>query len=343
MSPSTTRGFGTAEAVLLVVLSAMWGFSFLFIELALRELGPVWIVAGRTSVGGLVLLVLLYARGRRLPTSWRLWRHLLVLGIINNAVPWSVIAWAQQSLPSGLTALLMAVVPLSTLLVSALIGLETITRARLIGLVLAMSGVAAIVAGDLEQPGRVLAVLAVLASTLLYASGAVYAKTFVSGALPPLVLSTGQVLSAALVAIPGAYLIEGPVPALTGLTLTTLGAVLLLGALGTGLAFLVFYTLIERVGATNATMTTYLIPLVAIIAGAVVLGERLGLGAAVGGILIITGIWLGQRGTRAAAAAAAASARTDTGAGAAANADPDTDAGTEATTPPTDRRPDDSP
>jgi drug/metabolite transporter (DMT)-like permease len=304
MSPSTTRGFGPAEAVLLIVLSAMWGFSFLFIELALRELGPVWIVAGRTATGGLVLLVLLHLRGRRLPTDWRLWRHLLVLGTINNAVPWSVIAWAQQSLPSGLTALLMAVVPLSTLLVSALVGLEQINRTRLLGLLLAMSGVAAIVAGDLEQPGRVLAVLAVLAATLLYAAGAVYAKTFVSGALPPLALSTGQVMSAALVAIPGAYLLEGPVPTLTGLTATTIGAVVLLGAFGTGLAFLVFYTLIERVGATNATMTTYLIPLVAIIAGAVVLDERLGLGAAVGGGLIIAGIWVGQRGTRAATAVA---------------------------------------
>jgi drug/metabolite transporter (DMT)-like permease len=312
MSPSTTRGFGPAEAVLLIVLSAMWGFSFLFIELALRELGPVWIVAGRTATGGLVLLVLLHLRGRRLPTSWRVWRHLLALGTINNAVPWAVIAWAQQSLPSGLTALLMAVVPLSTLLVSALVGLEQINRARLIGLFLAMSGVAAIVAGDLDQPGRVLAVLAVLAATLLYAAGAVYAKTFVSGALPPLVLSTGQVLSAALVAIPGAYLLEGPLPAVAGLTVTTIGAVVLLGAFGTGLAFLVFYTLIERVGATNATMTTYLIPLVAIIAGAVVLDERLGLGAAVGGVLIITGIWIGQRGTRAAAAVTATPAVDDT-------------------------------
>jgi drug/metabolite transporter (DMT)-like permease len=300
LSPSSPRGFGPVDVFMLLLLSSMWGLSFLFVELALRELGPVWIVAGRTVVGGLVLVVLLHLRGRRLPTSLRLWGHLLVLGVLNNAVPWTALAWAQQSLPSGLTALLMAIVPTSTLLVSALVGLERITGMRMVGLLLALSGVGAIVAEDLEQPGRVVAVLAVVAATVLYASGAVYAKSFVSGKLPPLVLATGQVLSAAVFTLPVALMFDATRPVLSELTSTTLVAVGLLGSLGTGFAFLLFYMLIERVGATNATMTTYLIPLVAIAAGAVVLGERLGLAAAIGGALIVSGIWLAQRGTRAA-------------------------------------------
>lgn len=300
LSPSAPRGFGPVEALLLLALSSMWGLSFLFVELALRDLGPLWIVAGRTAVGGLVLVVLLHLRGRRLPTKAKIWGHLLVLGVMNNAIPWTALAWAQQSLPSGLTALLMAIVPTSTLLVSALVGLERITNQRLLGLLLALGGVGAIVAEDLEQPGRIVAVLVVVAATMLYASGAVYAKSFVSGSVPPLVLASGQVLSAALVTIPLAFMLETTVPTPARLAGTTLVAVGLLGALGTGLAFLVFYTLIERVGATNATMTTYLIPLVAIAAGAIVLGERLGLAAAIGGALIVSGIWLAQRGTRAA-------------------------------------------
>ncbi|MCC5949274.1 MAG: DMT family transporter [Nitriliruptoraceae bacterium] len=301
MSPSVARGFGPAETILLLALSAMWGLSFLFIELALRELGPLWIVAGRTATGGAVLVVLCLLRGRRMPATVRLWGHLLVLGTINNAVPWTAVAWAQQSLPSGLTALLMAIVPTSTLLVSAAIGLERITGVRLVGLLLALGGVGAIVAGDLEQPGRVVAVLAVVAATLLYASGAVYAKTFVSGALKPLPLAAGQVVSAAVVVTPIAVLFESLPPNPAALATTTVVAVSLLGALGTGLAFLVFYMLIERVGATNATMTTYLIPLVAIVAGFVVLDERLGLSALIGGTLIVAGIYLAQRGTRAGA------------------------------------------
>jgi drug/metabolite transporter (DMT)-like permease len=298
VSPSSPRGFGPVEAGLLLALSGMWGLSFLFVELALRELGPLWIVAGRTGVGGLVLVVLLHVRGRRLPTGLRVWGHLAVLGILNNAVPWTALAWAQQSLPSGLAALLMAIVPTSTLLVSALVGLERITGVRMVGLLLALAGVGAIVADDLEQPGRVVAVLVVVAATLLYASGAVYAKTFVSGKLPPLVLATGQVLSAATFTLPMALLFDASRPVLGELSGTTIVAVGLLGALGTGFAFLLFYMLIERVGATNATMTTYLIPLVAIVAGAVVLGERLGLAAGIGGALIVAGIWLAQRGTR---------------------------------------------
>jgi drug/metabolite transporter (DMT)-like permease len=222
------------------------------------------------------------------------WRHLLVLGTVNNALPWAGVAWAQQSLPSGLTALLMALVPTSTLLVSTAIGLERMTRRRIAGLVVALGGVALIVLGDLDQPGRLLAVAVVVVATVLYATGAVYAKRFVSGTLPALSLATGQVLTAATVTVPVALAVDG-LPDADALTAPVLGAVTALGVLGTGLAFLLFYVLIERVGATNATLTTYLIPVVAVVAGAVVLGERLGAAALGGGLLIGFGIWLSQR------------------------------------------------
>jgi drug/metabolite transporter (DMT)-like permease len=280
--------------VLLLALSAMWGLSFLFIEFALAGLTPLWIVTARTLTGGIVLLVILRLRRRRLPRGWTVWRHLLVLGSVNNALPWAGVAWAQQELPSGLTALLMALVPTSTLLVAAAIGLERLTRVRVVGLLLALGGVGLIVAGDLDQPGRVLAVVTVVAATVLYAIGAVYAKRHVSGTLPPLALATGQVIAAATVTTPIALAVDG-LPGSEALEASVLGAVLALGVFGTGLAFLVFYVLIERVGATNATMTTYLIPLVAVVAGAVVLDERLGFSALAGGALIGIGIWLSQR------------------------------------------------
>ena len=296
--PPNAKSFSVGDAMVLLALSSMWGLSFMFIELALRQLSPLWIVAGRTSVGGLTLLALLLLRGGRPPARLKLWGHLLVLGTVNNAVPWTAVAWAQQSLPSGVTALLMAIVPTSTLVVSALVGLERITRARLVGLILALGGVGAIVAGDLDQPGRLLAVLAVVTATLLYAIAAVYARTYVSGTTKPLTLATGQVLSAAAIAVPFALAVDGLPPALTSLTATSVASIVLLGSLGTGLAFFAFYTLIERVGATNATMTTYLIPLVALLAGAIFLNERFGLPALLGGALIVLGVWLAQRGTR---------------------------------------------
>jgi drug/metabolite transporter (DMT)-like permease len=291
-SAAPAAGFAPADVVLLVVLSSMWGLSFLFIEVALRELGPLWIVTGRTAIGGLLLLSVVLVRGG-LPRGRSLWLRLLTLGVINNAVPWTAIAWAQQRLPSGLTGLLMAIVPTTTLLVAAAVGLERITPRRLLGLLLAMAGVAVIVGGDVEQPGRVVAVLVVVLATVGYATGAVFAKRHVSGLAPPLTIATGQVVSAAAVTLPVAWFVEGA-PDLPGLAPATVAAVVLLGAFGTGLAFLVFYTLVARVGATNATLTTYLIPIVAVVAGTWLLDERLGLGALAGGGLILVGIWLAQ-------------------------------------------------
>jgi drug/metabolite transporter (DMT)-like permease len=272
----------------------MWGLSFLFIEWALADLTPLWVVALRTMVGGSTLLVLLRIRRGTLPRTRRLWGTVLLLGVVNNAAPWALLAWAQQTLPSGLAGLLMAIVPTSTLLVAAAVGLERLSGPRLLGLLLALGGVATIVAGDLEQPGRVLAVAAVVLATLLYAVGAVLAKQRASGTAPPLTIATGQVLGAAVVAVPVALVTSGPLP-LGDIGVRAWLSVVLLGMLGTGLAFLLFYLLVERVGATNATLTAYLIPIVAVVAGAVVLDERLGPGAVVGGILILLGIWLAQR------------------------------------------------
>lgn len=291
------RSFGPAETGLLLSLGAMWGLSFLFIEIALRGLGPVWIVAGRTAVGALFLLGVLRFRGKRLPRSLRMWSHLLILGIFGNALPWVGASWAQQWLPSGLVALLMAAVPTSTLVVSVAAGLERFTLTRIAGLGLALSGVALTVAADSAEPGRLLAIGVVIGATIMYAVGAVYANQRVSGKESPLTIAAGQVLMAFVVTLPAAFFLD-PFPDLGRITLAVGGSVLALGAIGTGAAFLVFYTLIERVGATNTTLVTYLIPLVAVVAGAVVLGERLALPAIVGGGLIISGVWLAQKGTR---------------------------------------------
>jgi drug/metabolite transporter (DMT)-like permease len=295
--PPRTRTFAPRDTALLLTLGAMWGLSFLFIEVALRGLTPLWIVAGRTLVGGAFLLVVLRLRHQPLPRSARLWGHLLVLGVVSNALPWGAVAWAQQAIPSGLAALLMALVPTSTLLVSVLLGMERFSPSRALGLLLALSGVGLTVAADLDDTGRLVAIAIIVTATVLYALGAVYAKRFVSGTASALTIATGQVLSAAGVSLAGALLLD-PRPTADALAPTVLGSVLALGTLGTGAAFLVFYVLIERVGATNTTLVTYLIPLVAVVAGAVVFGERLPPEALGGGALIGLGIWLAQRGTR---------------------------------------------
>lgn len=291
---ASDAGFGARETAMLLGLASMWGCSFLFIEIALRGLAPLWIVTARCLIGGVVLLAILRIRRRPLPATRTLWGRLFVLGAMSNAVPWGAIAWAQQALPSGLTALLMALVPSSTLVVAAALGQERFTPGRLAGLLLALAGVGLTVVDDLGDPGRLVAILVVVVSTLLYAGGAVYAKAKVSGHAGPLVIATGQVLAASALSLPVALLVEGP-PTLRGLDPSVLASIGALGAFGTGGAFLLFYLLIERVGATNTTMVTYLIPIVAVIAGALVLGERLGWASLLGGLLIGTGIFVAQR------------------------------------------------
>jgi drug/metabolite transporter (DMT)-like permease len=271
--------------------------SFLLVELSLEELSPLWVVSGRTVSGALTLYVVLRVTRNRLPRDRRSWGHLLVLGTVNNAVPWTAISWSQQTIPSGLAAVLVAMVPTSTLLVATLVGLDRITGRRLAGLFVAVGGVAAIVLEDLGQPGRVVAVLTVVAATVALATGAVYAKLHVSGRLPPLALATGQIMCAAAVSTPLALLVDGD-PSLGALRAGTWAAVLLLGTTGTSVAFLVFYVLVERVGPTNATMVTYLIPLVAVGAGVLLLGERLGPLTLFGGGLVVAGIGVAQLGLR---------------------------------------------
>lgn len=291
----TATRFGPRDALLLATLAGFWGFSFLFIEVALRAVAPLWIVSARVTIGAAVLLTVLAARRVRLPRGWSLWRHLVVLGVLNNAVPWTAVAWAQQSLPSGLTALLMALVPLSTLLVSVTVGLEQITSLRLIGLAVSLGGVALIVLEGVEDIGRIIAMATVMAATLLYATGTVYAKRHVSGRIPALSLAAGQVSATAVLLVPFSLLVA-PLPTAGELNVAIVGSLVALGALGTGFAFLLFYTLVERVGATNATMVTYLVPVIAVIAGIVVLGEELGTRVLVGGAVVVAGIWVTQRG-----------------------------------------------
>ena len=296
--PQGARAFRANDLALLMLLSSFWGLSFLFINVALRHVQPLWIVAARTLVGAATigaLAVLVDIRRHDRAPSARVWLHLLVLATFNNAVPWTAVTYAQRNLPSGTVALLMAVVPTSTLLVAAAVGLERLTPIRLGGLLLALLGVAIIATSEGIGEGRGVGIVAVLVATLLYAASSVYIKRFVSGVIPPLRLATGQVLLAGIIVLPVAWAVEGRPPAVGTIPASALVALLALGALGTGFAYYLFYELIHRVGATNTSMTAYLVPLVGVVAGALVLDERLGWSAAVGGALIATGIWASQQ------------------------------------------------
>jgi drug/metabolite transporter (DMT)-like permease len=294
-SPSAVRSqFAPRDVAVLLALASMWGLSFLFIKVAVDVVAPLWIVAVRCVIGAAVLLVLLRVRGTRLPRGGRMWLDLTVLAALGNAIPWGLMAWSTQYLPSGLVAVVNALAPTSTLLVAIVVGLERSSVRRIVGLLVALGGTGLAVSSDLGAPGTVLAVLAVVLATVAYGSGTVYAKQRVSGTNPPLAIATGQVMMAAVLSVPVAA-VTTPVPDVAALTAPMVGSLLALGVFGTGTAFLAFYVLIERVGATSTVLVTYLIPVVALLAGAVVLGEALTLVVVSGTALTIVGIWTAQR------------------------------------------------
>lgn len=289
----TARSFTRSDLVLLLLLGAVWGLNALFVRVVVEEVAPLWLVGGRILAGLGVTVVYLLVRRRRLPRRARAWRHLAVLGLVAMAVPWLLMATAGRHIPAGLATVLGAPTPAMTLGIAASLGVERLSGARLGGMALALVGVVLVVSGSATTSGRLGSVGLVLASVALFAGGAVYAKRYLSG-IDPAVAVVGQLLVAAVAVLPVAWLLEAE-PDVTGLSPAVVVAWLALGCLATGGAFVLYYGLIERVGASNTMLVTYISPGVGLLAGWLLLGERIGVTAVVGLAVIVPGLWLSQR------------------------------------------------
>lgn len=280
-----------ASLLRLCALATVWGASFLLIKLALEGLSPIQVVLGRLSAGAAVLLVIVALRRRPLPRGARLWGHLAVLGVVANIIPFFLFGFGEQRITSGLAGVLNGSTPLFTL-GFALVGLpeERLSPARALGLGLGFCGVLLVVgpwdANPLTSsvPGQ----LACLGAAACYATAFVYTRRFVAGSgYPPLALAAGQLGIATLMLWAAAPVVARDA---VDLTSTVVGSVVLLGAVGTGLAYLLYYRLIADAGATSASMVTYLIPLVAVALGVVVLDEPIGWNVFAGAAVVIVGV-----------------------------------------------------
>lgn len=285
--------FSRADAVLLLILALVWGSGALFIRVVVQEVDPVWLVGGRLVAGLAVTAVFLLVRGRKLPRTARAWRHLTVLALVAMAGPWLLLATAGQHIPAGLATLLGAPTPAMTMAIAAGLGLERITAGRIAGMGLALVGVVLVVSGSATTSGRLGSVGLVLLSAVLFAIGTVYAKRNLTG-MDPSVAVAGQLVVATLVVLPAAFVLE-PTPEVTGLSVPAMAAWLVLGCVSTGGAFVVYYGLIERVGATNTLLASYLAPGIGLLAGWLVLGEAIGTSVFLGLGAILPGLWLAQR------------------------------------------------
>ncbi|NEQ42508.1 MAG: DMT family transporter [Leptolyngbya sp. SIOISBB] len=269
----------------LFLLAALWGGSFLFMRIAAPELGPIWLIELRVLLAGGSLLPVLLHQG--LVSQMRQhWRSLAVVGLLNSALPFSLLAFSSLSLPAGTTSILNGTVPFFGVAVAYVWLREPLTLNRLVGLGLGFSGVVVLVGlrGTALTPEILWAIATGLCAALMYAIAAPFIRLNLQG-VPAIVIATGSQLTAATFLWP---LLPFTLPAQTPSS-SALFAVVGLALLSTSLAYILYFRLIHAVGSTRALTVTYLIPLFAILWGALILQEAITVSMVVGGALTLLG------------------------------------------------------
>jgi drug/metabolite transporter (DMT)-like permease len=276
----------------LVLLSALWGGSFLFIRVAVPALGPFLLVGLRVGLAAAALILYALAIGR-MPKIRTRWRSFLVLGFLNAAVPFSLISAAEIHLTASLAAILNSTTVMFTAIVAAVWMGDVLTARKAVGIMLGIAGVTVLVGWDpLPLNGLVLlAVAAMLIASLSYALGATYAKRSFSG-IPPLGMAIGQLCGAVVLLAPlAAASVPGEAPSFV-VALSILG----LALLSTAVAYLIYFRLIENVGPTSTVTVTLLVPVFGLLFGVFLLDEPFGPGTLAGlgiillSVVLITGI-----------------------------------------------------
>jgi len=276
-----------------LLLTAIWGASFLFIKLGLEALAPAQLVLARLAIGALVVSVVMAVRGERWPRSPRIWGHMLIAAVLQNTLPFMLIAHAELHLPTTVVAICNATVPLFTVAIAAIaLPDERPGLRRLIGLGVGFAGVFVVLgAWHARGPDPRYALL-VLAGTACYALGGVHMRKATAGSgLSGLSLTAAQL---ALGAAQMAVIVPWTTTLPTALPLRVVLAVGTLGALGTSFAYVLQYELLRRAGATVASTVTYCLPIVSIALGVIVLDEPLAWNAPLGAAIIIAGALLSR-------------------------------------------------
>lgn len=275
--PPINAAMGRRDWAMVIALSVLWGGSFLFVGVAVREMPPLVLVTARVVLAALALHAVLRLTGTTFPTSRAAWAAFLGMGLLNNAIPFTLIAWGQAHIAAGLASILNATTPLFTVLVAHwLTADERMRGRRLAGVAIGFGGVAVMVGGAaLREIGvDVAAQLAVLAAAVSYAFAGVFGRRFKALGIPPLATAAGQVTGSSLLLVPVTLALAPP----WGLPVPGWGAllsVLGLALLSTALAYILFFRILASAGATNVAIVTFLIPVSAVVLGALVLGERL--------------------------------------------------------------------
>jgi drug/metabolite transporter (DMT)-like permease len=281
--------------LLLLALGTIWGSSYLFIKVTVADVPPLTLVAGRLTLAAVILWGVMAASRQSMPRRRSLWGAYTVMGFFSGTLPYVLISWGEQYISSGLAALLQATMPIFTVLMAHFaIREERLTMASVLGVAVGFAGVAVLMLPDLRQGlhASLWGQAAIVVSSASYAGAAVYARLRLRGQ-SPLASTTGQLTMGAVLTLPLALIIDRPfhLSPSPQAWWAWLGLILL----GTVIAYIIYYAIIERTSATFVSMVTYVIPVNGLLLGALVLNETLTLNVLVSAILILAGVVLVRR------------------------------------------------
>jgi len=279
---------------MLILLSIFWGGSFFFVEIALRGFLPFTVVFLRVAIAAVILLGVVYLRGQRMPTSYKTWGAYLVMGILNNAIPFSLIVWGQTRIDSGVASILNATTPIFTVILAHLLTSdEHLTIRKMIGVLTGFLGVYLMMAPELKDgfSWRGLGQIAMLGAAVSYSFAGIFGKRFKD--LSPVVNSAGMLICSSIVMLP-LLIITTPFGTLNP-SMDAISAVFGIAIISTAMAYLLYFRILASAGATNVLLVTFLVPISALLLGVGVLGEVIhvweyaGLGCIFLGLILIDG------------------------------------------------------
>jgi drug/metabolite transporter (DMT)-like permease len=277
------------ELLLLLLLATLWGGSYTFIKLGVATIPPITLIAARTSIAGVLLLLIMQARGLRLPSDASTWRRFLFQAVLNSVIPWTLIAWAERSVDAGLATILNSTSPIFTFFLTlAITQQEAPGLRKLFGVAAGMAGICLIVGVQAFQGlgEQLVAQIAIVVATICYAGAAVFGRGF--RGLDPTAPAAGSLLCGAAILAPVCIVVERPWTLMP--SASSILALLGLAVFSTAFAFVIYFRLIQTLGSVGTTAQAYLRVPIGVALGVLLLGERLSATAWIGLACVVVGV-----------------------------------------------------
>ena len=285
------------DYLLLTTLAAIFGLSFIFTNISVREVPPLTVAASRLFIALLIMYPIMLGAGQRLPPPGKIWIYIFLSGLFGNALPFALVSWGQVKVDAGLSAIFMAVMPLSTILLAQILtNDERINRWKMAGVLLGFAGIVVLMGKNsfTSLGDEVLRQTAILIAAISYALNAIITRKLTT--LPKYSMVAALMVAASVLMVPASLLIDQP----WGLSVNrgSLAALVMLAVGSTAIATLLILTIIERCGATFLSQINFMVPLFGVLFGALLLSERLSVNAYIALAIIMAALALSRRGQK---------------------------------------------